>query len=52
MYASIDQAIDRVSRQMRKCHTRLLRRHRLRKQSSPSQRRFYADLFEEGYRSR
>jgi putative sigma-54 modulation protein len=32
MYASIDQVVDRVARQMRKCKTRLMKNHRPRKQ--------------------
>jgi putative sigma-54 modulation protein len=32
MYASIDQVVDRVARQMRKCKTRLMRNHRPKKQ--------------------
>jgi ribosome hibernation promoting factor len=33
MYASIDQVVDRVGRQMRKCKTRLMRNHRPRRQT-------------------
>jgi putative sigma-54 modulation protein len=33
MYASIDQVVDRVARQMRKCKTRLMRNHRPRRQA-------------------
>jgi putative sigma-54 modulation protein len=32
MYGSIDQVVDRVARQMRKCKTRLMRNHRPRRQ--------------------
>jgi putative sigma-54 modulation protein len=32
MYASIDQVVDRIARQMRKCKTRLMKTHRPRKQ--------------------
>jgi putative sigma-54 modulation protein len=33
MYASIDQVVDRVGRQMRKCKTRLMKNHRPRRQT-------------------
>jgi putative sigma-54 modulation protein len=34
MYASIDQVVDRVARQMRKCKTRLMKNHRPKKQNT------------------
>jgi putative sigma-54 modulation protein len=38
MYASIDQVVDRVARQMRKCKTRLMKNHRPRKPRPPENR--------------
>jgi putative sigma-54 modulation protein len=38
MYASIDQVVDRVARQMRKCKTRLMKNHRPKKLRLPENR--------------
>jgi putative sigma-54 modulation protein len=38
MYASIDQVVDRVARQMRKCKTRLMKNHRPKKLRQPENR--------------
>ena len=38
MYASIDQVVDRIARQMRKCKTRLMKNHRPKKVRPPENR--------------